>query len=132
MMVDDFSLVAITRAISPTRVANDTPLVSEVIDIGKYRSLLFAISTGTLADADATFAALVEYSEDGVTFEACPDDYLIGTESGASFTFADDDETRKIGYIGPRRYVRLTITPTNNGGNADIAAVAIQGRPYRS
>ena len=37
----------------------------------------------------------------------------------------DDDEVRKIGYIGDKRYVRLTITPAANTGNADLSAIAV-------
>ena len=58
---------------------------------------------------------------------AVPDEFLLGTEAGASFQFDDDNEVRKIGYIGPKRYVRLTITPAANTGNADISAVAVLG-----
>ena len=48
----------------------------------------------------------------------------------ASFTFGDDNETRKIGYIGDKRYVRLTITPTgNDSGNIFLAAIALLGHP---
>jgi hypothetical protein len=36
--------------------------------------------------------------------------------------------TRKIGYIGHKRYVRLTITPGANTGNAFASAIAILGQ----
>ncbi len=57
---------------------------------------------------------------------AVADADLLGTESAAGFQFDDDNETRKIGYRGSKRYVRLTITPTGNTSAALIAAVAIQ------
>ncbi len=41
--------------------------------------------------------------------------------------FSDDNAAKKIGYIGPKRYVRPTITPSGNTGNADISIVAILG-----
>jgi hypothetical protein len=55
---------------------------------------------------------------------------LLGTLAGASFTFADDNIVKKLGYAprsNPRkRYLRLTVTPTSNdAGSAPIAAVAI-------
>ena len=56
---------------------------------------------------------------------AVDDAYLLGTEAGAALTQADDGEFRKIGYIGPKRYVRLTLTPSGNAGNIPIAAIAI-------
>jgi hypothetical protein len=44
--------------------------------------------------------------------------------------FGDDNETRKLGYVGNKRYVRLTITPANNTGDTFFSAVAIQGHAH--
>ncbi len=124
--------LTVKRAISPAAAVTDnTAFVSQIIDRAGYESLMFAIATGSLADADATFTALVEHS-DNANFSASaavPDSQLTGTEADASFTFAADDATRKIGYVGGKRYVRLTITPANNSGNAFVAAVAILSNP---
>lgn len=129
MMRDLFNHIDIRRAISPTRVGDDTAEVSEIIDLANANSCVFAIATGTLADADATFAVLIEDGDNSALTDnaAVADAFLIGNESGAAFTFTNDDETRKIAYIGPKRYVRITITPTNNSGNADLSVVAIVG-----
>jgi hypothetical protein len=126
-MRDLFSDLSIQRAISPVSVADNTALVSQIIDRQGFAKLLFAIATGSLADADATFTVLVQHGNEANLSDAAdvPDDMLNGTEVGASFTFAADDATRKIGYVGDRRYVRLTITPAANASAALIAAVAI-------
>lgn len=127
-MRDFASLVNIRRAISPAAaVTDDTALVSQIIDRAGYEGLVFAISTGSLADADATFAVLVEDGDvaDLSDAAAVADEHLSGTEALAGFTFADDDAARKIGYTGSKRYVRLTITPANNTGNAFVSAVAL-------
>jgi hypothetical protein len=55
----------------------------------------------------------------------------VGTEALAGFQFDDDNECRKIGYRGSKRYVRLTITPANNASAAVLSAVALLGRPAR-
>jgi hypothetical protein len=119
------------RAISPVVGTDNTALVSEIIDRQGYESLEFVIATGTLADADATFTALVEDGDNSALSDnaAVADSQLLGTEAGASFTFAADDSVKKIGYRGFKRYVRLTITPAANTGNAPIAVVAILGNP---
>jgi hypothetical protein len=126
-MRDLFSSLSIQRAISPVSISDNTAAVSQIIDRQGFSKLLFAIATGSLADTDATFTVLVEHGDAANLSDAAavPDDMLNGTEAGASFTFAADDATRKIGYIGDRRYVRLTITPANNASAAVIAAVAI-------
>jgi hypothetical protein len=56
---------------------------------------------------------------------------LNGTPALASFQFDDDNETRKIGYVGNKRYVRLTITPSNNTGNFFASAIAILGGAWQ-
>ena len=119
------------RAISPVVVTDNTAAVGQIIDLRGYQALTFVIATGTLADADAIFAVLVEEGDDSGLSDAAAvaDDDLIGTEALAGFTFGDDDETRKIGYVGHKRYVRLTVTPTNNTGDAPISAVAVLGHP---
>ena len=110
-----------------------TPLVGSIIDRSGYETLTYAIITGTLSDANATYAVLLEESDDsgmsGATAVADAD--LIGTEADAAFTYADDGETRKIGVVNNKRYTRLTITPTGaDSGNSPIAAIAILGRPH--
>lgn len=128
MMLDLHHDIEVRRLISPDEGAgSDTAKVSEIIDLANVAAVTFLIATGTLADANATFTVLVEDGDNSSLSDnaAVADDYLIGTESGASFQFDDDNEVRKISYIGPKRYLRLTITPANNTGAWDIGAVAI-------
>jgi hypothetical protein len=128
-MRDLYSNLTIRRAISPVSVADTTAQVSQIIDRQGFDSLVFAIATGSIADADATFTVLVEDGDASNLSDnaAVADAELNGTEALAAFQFDDDNETRKIGYIGNKRYVRLTITPVANASAALIAAVAILG-----
>ncbi len=130
-MKDLSSNIHVARAISPVSEAGTTALVSQVIDRRGYDSLTFVIATGSIADADATFTVLVEdgSASDLTGGAAVADAELIGTEVLAGFQFDDDNEVRKIGYIGNQRYVRLTVTPVANASAALISAVAILGHP---
>lgn len=132
--IDLHNKLAIRRAISPVSVADNTALVSQIIDRQGFSALEFAIATGSIADADATFAVLIEDGDAANLSDAAavPDALLIGTEGAAGFQFDDDNETRKIGYAGNKRYVRLTITPTGNASAALIAAIAILGGAHSS
>ncbi|SHF02300.1 hypothetical protein SAMN02745157_1460 [Kaistia soli DSM 19436] len=118
------------RAISPAAaVADNTPIVSQIIDTAGYESLTFLILIGALADADAAFAVSLTHGDaanlsDGV---AVPAANILGGLANANFTFSDDDKVRKVGYLGSKRYVRLTITPANNTGNAFVSALALLG-----
>lgn len=130
-MRDLHNNIHVARAISPVSVADNTAQVSQIIDRQGHQSLEFLIATGSVADADATFVVLVEDGDDSGLSDAASvtDANLLGTEALAGFQFDDDNEVRKIGYIGDKRYVRLTVTPVNNASAAVIAAVAVLGHP---
>lgn len=119
------------KAIAPVVVTDNTAQVSDIIDLQGFESCEFVIITGVLADADATFATTMTVGDDsGLSDGAAPaTSDLIGTLAAASFTFADDNVTKKVGYVGNKRYARITITPTNNTGAAPMAAVAELGAP---
>lgn len=130
-MRDQAHNLQIKRVLSPASVADDTAQVGQIIDRLGYDSLTYVISTGSIGDNDATFAVLLEESDaanmDGAAAVADAD--MIGTEAAAGFQFDDDDEVRKLGYIGNKRYTRLTITPTGNASAALVSAVAVLGHP---
>ena len=122
----------VRRGISPAAaVVDNTPFVSQTVDLLGYEAAEFVILTGALADADATFTTLVEHGDAANLSDAAavPDDQLLGLETQASFTFADDDKVFKIGYRGPKRYARVTVTPAANTGNAFVAGVWVLGHP---
>jgi hypothetical protein len=135
-MKDLMSVIHPVRAVSPVATAADnTPVVSQIIDrmvsVG-FESLTFLIATGAIPDADATFTVLVEHGDDAALADAAavPDDQLVGTEALASFQFDSDNACFKIGYVGTKRYVRLTITPANNTGATLVCVIALLGHPH--
>lgn len=124
------SNITLKRVISPVSVADNTAQVGTVVDSQGFGSVTYAIATGSIADADATFTVLLEESDaSGSGYTAVADDDLIGTEVLAGFQFDDDNECRKLGYRGIKRYTRMTITPVNNASAALISAVCILASP---
>lgn len=132
-MRDMMNQIHLQPAFLPKAAVTDgTAQVSEVADLKGYGSCTLALVTGTLTDADAVWSVLIEDSDDNSTYAAVADEYLVGTEALAGFTFADDNECRKIGYTGVKRYVRATIDDTTaNTGNLFVAGVWILGHPSR-
>lgn len=130
-MKDLFNQIHPLRVISPVSVADTTAQVGQIIDKRGFESLTYVIATGSIADADATFTVLLEEGDAANLSDAAAvaDADLLGTEALAGFQFDDDNETRKLGYIGAKRYTRLTITPVNNASAAVVAAVAVLGNP---
>jgi hypothetical protein len=119
--------------IAPAAARTDnTPIVSTIVDLQGYSSCEFVLATGANTDTNATFSVLVEDGDAANLSDASAvvDDELLGTEVLAGFTFADDNATRKIGYIGSKRYVRVTVTPSgNDAGNIFVAGVWVLGHP---
>ncbi len=120
------------RGLSPKAATTDnTAYVSEILDTAGYNSVEWLTLIGANTDADVTFTTLFEHGDAANLSDAAAvaDADLLGTEVLAGFQFDDDNEVRKIGYAGNRRYVRVTITPANNAGNVFIAGVWLLGHP---
>lgn len=130
-MKDLMNNVHVKRVLSPVSVADTTAQVGQIIDRKGFESLTYVIATGSIADADATFTVLLEEGDASNLSDATAvaDADLLGTEALAAFQYDDDNETRKLGYIGSKRYTRLTITPVNNASAALLSAVAVLGHP---
>jgi hypothetical protein len=133
-LIHELKAVPFIPAVSP---ADNTPIVSAIIDLQGFDSIAFYILTGSLADADATFTTLLEEGDDPALADhaAVADIDMLSDvrgaapEASASFTFAADNSVFRLGYIGNKRYVRMTITPGANTGLAFIAALAVKGDP---
>ena len=130
-MKDLFTKIHPLRVIAPVSVADNTAQVGQIIDKRGFESVTYVIATGAIADVDATFTVLLEEGDAANLSDAAAvaDADLLGTEVLAAFQFDDDNETRKLGYIGSKRYTRLTITPVNNASAAVLCAAAILGNP---
>lgn len=128
MMSDLHNNILVTEAIAPAAATTDnTAFVSAVLDLSlaSGAKVEFIGVFGSIADADVTFTFLVEDSADNSSFGTVDPTQLLGTIT-PGINFASDNKTVKIGYIGIKRYVRVTITPANNSGNIFLAAVWIQ------
>ncbi len=131
-MRDLMNHIAPKRVLSPVAATTDnSAYVGQIIDKQGFDSLTYILSTGSLGDADATFTTLLEESNDPAMAGAVAvdDKDLLGTEALASFTVAADDKVFKLGYIGSKRFTRLTVTPAANTGNVFLSAIAILGHP---
>lgn len=139
-MRDLLNQIQFKRAVSPFATAADnTAVVSQIVDRRGYDSAGFVIATGAVPDADATFTVLVEHGDAANLSDAAavPDEELISQDPSsastpevvASFTFAADDNIRKIGYRGTKRYLRITITPAANASASLICVIGVLGDP---
>lgn len=129
-MLNSFHAV---MAVAPAAARTDnTAIVSAIIDRKGFDAATFLIQLGALTDVNATFVVLLEDGDASNLSDAAAvaDEQLVGTELLAGFTFAEDNKVRKLGYVGDKRYLRLTITPSaNDSGNIFLSVTAILGFP---
>lgn len=131
-MRDIISHLDFKRGISPAAAVTDnTAFVSQILDRIGYESAAFVLLMGAIADTDATFTVLMEHGDaaDLSDAVAVADDMLNGTETLATPLFSSDDKVFKLGYVGGKRYVRVTVTPAGNSGNVFAAGAWVLGRP---
>lgn len=127
---DLYNNIHVVPAIAPITITDGTVLVGNSIDTQGYESVTFVISTGILADVDATWLPVVKDGDVATqnTHTAVADQFLLGTEAAAGWIFSDDGECRKIGYVGGKRYVSIEIDDvTANTGSAPFSVVCILG-----
>ena len=131
MKFDLHNRIAVKRAISPVSIADNTAAVSQILDMQGQMAACLVIATGSIADANVTFTVLLEEGDVSNLSDAAAvaDADLIGTEALAGFQYDDDNECRKLGYKGSKRYTRLTITPVANASAALLSAVAVLSGP---
>ena len=106
----------------------NTTTVGNIIDTQGYQGIDFVCRADNLQSGLIT--PLVEDGDDIALSDAAAvsDDFLIGTEAAAALSA---DGVSHIGYVGKKRYVRLSLVSTN-GPTGDISAIAILGFPLTS
>ena len=111
-------------ALTSQTIDTDTTTAGEIIDTALFTALEFLLISGTITDG--AYAVSLQHGDDSglsdVTVVSADE-----TLGDADFALADDDTAKRIGYIGKKRYVRLSIvsTATTTGGLfAGIALLA--------
>jgi hypothetical protein len=126
--------ITLRTAIPPISISTNVATLSSIIDRQGYESLEFVILSGLIASGTAVFTVALSHGESPTLADGAAVDptQTLGTIAGASFTFANPSSQFRLGYVGGKRYVQVTITTTNNALAALIAAVAILGHPAKA
>jgi hypothetical protein len=108
-----------------TRTANTT-VNGDTVDrlqggAGDYRSTLFVIFNGTLTDGTVTW--VVQDSDDGSAWGTPAAGDVLGTAPVVASTA--DDSVNEVGYVGTKRYARLTATMAGATSGGTYGAVAV-------
>jgi hypothetical protein len=108
-------------------IGSSTTTVGNIIDTLGFESTTIIQFLGALTDGEYTL--LIEDGDDAGLSDAAAvaDDFLIGTEANTQLSAANG--ISRIGYVGKKRYVRVSIVSTNVTTGATAGAVVILGSP---
>lgn len=118
----------IKPALSVASAAITTAVESAIVDTAGYEGLEFVFLAGTIT---TDVVLLVEHGDDSALADAetVDDDLVLGLSANPS-ALADSDVASSIGYIGKKRYVRVTL----GGGSSDgtVGAVSVLCAPHHA
>lgn len=123
--------ISASIVIAPTTATDNTPVVGSIIDTRGYGATEFIIVTGTIADNASTLTPSLQSCEVANCSDAAAvtGRLLAGTIAAASFVGTEDSTVKYLGYVGTRRYLRLTVTPGIASSSAIFRVLAVQGYP---
>lgn len=137
-MRDLHNNVDIIATIKPVAVGTTgTGQTGDVVDVRGYDSVEIALSYGAITATAATFTPVILHGDATGSLTSCADTDLLGTEAAAGLAAAarvdgsTENVTKRIGYIGGKRYVRADIVSTATAGTP-VAANVIAYRAHRA
>lgn len=118
-------------ALNIQAISTDTTTAGAIIDTQGFAANEFIMQSGTLTDG--TYTPLIEDGDDSGLSDAAAvaDDFLTNTEASAAFALTDDNAVKAIGYVGHKRYIRLSIVSASTSTGGTLGAVCVQGSQFR-
>lgn len=113
------------NAFTPATINSDTTTAGVEIDTLGFESLTFLMRASTYTDG--TYTPLIQESDTSGSYSgSVADNDLIGTEADAALSAAG---VSRIGYVGTKRYVKLSFVSASTSTGATLDAVAVLGSP---
>lgn len=124
---DSASQMAASVALNTASISSSTTTNGNIIDTQGYNALTLILSVGSRTDG--TYTPLVRHGDAADLSDVADvdDADLVGTEALAAISASNT--VKKIGYVGNKRYVRLSVVSTSVTTGATVGATAILGRP---
>ncbi len=127
MQFDSANSMTPKVALNTAAIASSTTTNGVIIDTQGYEALTFILNVG--ARTDGTFTPLIRHGDASDLSDVVDvdDSDLVGTEALAAISAAQT--MKKVGYVGSKRYVRLSVVSTSVTSGATVGATAVLGRP---
>lgn len=120
------SLVQLTSARNAAAITTNTTTNGIEIDTRGFDSVTFAMQSATITDG--AYAVLIEETDTaGSGYTTVVAAELTVTVASVAFIATDDNVVKKIGYLGTKRYVRLSYVSTGVTTGGTLGALAILG-----
>lgn len=137
-----YNNVAPVVAIAPQTITSSA-LVSGDIDLDEFNSAMVALHAGNIAEmgdspeGGAQIAVKIEHADDDGTGSAGTYSNVTAADvvgpasvsSGVVATLTDDLEINSWGYVGDKRFIRVTLTPTGLSSGGPVSAMVLKGHP---
>jgi hypothetical protein len=127
-MRDFHNNIKAESALNTTAISSSTTTAGNIIDMQGFGAVEFIIQSGTLTDGTYTPTlqeGAVSNLSDATTVAAAD---ITGTIALATFALTDDNTVKKLGYIGNKRYVRLSIVSTVVTTGGTVSSVSVKSR----
>lgn len=121
--------IKVQRALSIATIGSNTNTDTVTIDTAGFEQLEFIFQSGTVTDG--TYNVSLRHADESSfsDAEAVSADETLGA---FSFTAADDNASKRVGYIGKKRYVQARLTSTGVSSGGQFGATAILGVPHHA
>lgn len=123
------------QAIIPATIGANGTKTGPVIDRQNYGGVEFVISYGSVTTTGSVVTAVVKEGDVTGTLTSVADADLLGTEAlaslaaGARVAGTGKEVAKRVGYIGGKRYVQLSLVQTGTTSAGAVAADAILFNP---
>lgn len=125
-MRDSYHNISAVTAIPP-QVLTASAVDSSVIDLLGFNSVTFVVEAGSITDGSYAISVKEGAAADGSDGTTVAASDLLGTLP--NFAASDDNKTKRFGYAGSQRYLKITLTPSGATTGGHFAAVAVLGSP---
>jgi hypothetical protein len=136
MNKDLHSNIRTKTVISPLAIGANATKSGIVIDRQGYGGVEFVASYGAVTTTGSVVTLVVKEGDVTGTMTSVADDYLLGTEALASLPAATPrtagttkEVTKRVGYIGNKRYVTVDAVQTGTTSVGVIGVAAILHTP---
>ena len=133
MEVDNATKTFFAEALVPTLIAADGASVGAIIDTKLFESLTFVLSVGLYTSG--TYTVTIDHGDDAALSDAAavtitddPQNIIASSPLVAADLVLAAAGLKRFGYIGKKRYVRITVTTSAfSVTGATIGVLALQG-----